>query len=73
MVKTAGVKYIILHERGCAQIDPRNYEKNFYEESESLANIFGPPVYIGEEYVHERNLETRQYSLAVFKTDKPVK
>ncbi len=73
MVKTAGVKYIILHERGCAQIDPRNYEKNFYEESESLANILGPPVYIGEEYVHERNLETRQYSLAVFKTDKPVK
>lgn len=73
MIKTAGVKYIILHERGCAQIDPRNYEENFHEESESLANIFGPPVYIGDEYVHERNLETRQFSLAVFKTDNPKK
>ncbi len=73
MIKTVGVKYIILHERGCAQIDPRHYEKNFHEESESLANIFGPPVYIGDEYVHERNMETRQFSLAVFNTDKPEK
>jgi len=72
-----GYKYVILHERGCDELDPGHGESAYNYFIEQLTKSLGEPVKIGIEKWNWQlldNYKTKQlYKIAVFKIPEPEK